>query len=230
MTGNCNLLTDITDKNAGQEMIVANNTKLFVNSTGNSVIKLKHGGTERIISEVKYVPDMSVNLLSVNSMVSKGYSVFSDSEGCRIMDQNQCNIEEETIATAKNIEGLCELEVFPEQVNIAKVEKSQMLWHKRLGHLNHFSMKLLKDGLATGMTYKEKEKPEICESCIKGKQSRVLFFHYHIQQVMGPAEKDLTLNIDMYNAIFRRHSTTTRVTNIIVTKKPKVKNTAMSIA
>ncbi|KAG5885658.1 hypothetical protein JTB14_037509 [Gonioctena quinquepunctata] len=42
-----------------------------------------------------------------------------------------------------------------------------MLWHKRLGHLNHFSMKLLKDGLATGMTYKEKEKPEICESCIK---------------------------------------------------------------
>ncbi|KAG5877958.1 hypothetical protein JTB14_015607 [Gonioctena quinquepunctata] len=28
-------------------------------------------------------------------------------------------------------------------------------------------MELLKDGLATGMTYVEKEKPEICESCIK---------------------------------------------------------------
>ncbi|KAG5864949.1 hypothetical protein JTB14_021789 [Gonioctena quinquepunctata] len=57
------------------------------------------------------------------------------------MDQNQCNIEGETIATAKNIEGLYELEVFPEQVNIAKVEKSQMLWYKRLGHSNHFKNK-----------------------------------------------------------------------------------------
>lgn len=178
MTGNKEILTKLSEKNSGQEIFVANNTKLSVAGTGNSLVKLKPTGDEKEILDVKYVPNLSVNLLSVNSMVSKGYSVYFDADSCKILNNKGCHIKGEPIATATNVDGLYKLDMLnqnEEQVNIAKIQNSQMLWHKRLGHLNHYSMGLLKNGLATGLTYNEEKIPSYCESCIKGKQARKPF-------------------------------------------------------
>lgn len=108
---------------------------------------MKPTGEEKEILEVKYVPDLSVNLLSVNSMASKGYSIYFDAGSCKILNEDGCHIKGEQIATATNVDGLYRLDMLKqnvEQVNIAKIPNSQMLWHKRLGRLNHYSMSLLK--------------------------------------------------------------------------------------
>lgn len=175
MTGNKDLLNGLSDDNRGQEILVANNSKLCVSGTGTSSVRLSSSGVKKNISDVKFVPNLSVNLLSVNSMVSKGYCVYFDANNCKILDQDMCQIKGEPIATATSVNGLYKLDVLLEKANIAKMSSSQMLWHKRLGHLNHYSMDLLKNGLATGMTYKHSDKPDYCESCIKGKQARKPF-------------------------------------------------------
>lgn len=175
MTGNKELLSDLSNAHLGQEIVVANNSKLCVCGTGNARVTLKLSGAEKTISEVKYVPNLTANLLSVNSLVSKGYCVHFDPHGCKILDQEECYIKGEPIATATNIDGLFKLDTLVEQVNVAQGINSQMLWHQRLGHLNHYSMSLLKNGLATGMTYEDPETPVQCESCIKGKHARKPF-------------------------------------------------------
>ncbi|KAG7311034.1 hypothetical protein JYU34_003892, partial [Plutella xylostella] len=48
------------------------------------------------------------------------------------------------------------------------------LWHKRLGHLNARSMKLMKNGLVTGMDYPNTTFNP-CVACIEGKQTRLPF-------------------------------------------------------
>lgn len=183
MTGNSKLLFNLTDEDLGQDVFVANNSKLTVSGTGSSIVKLKQHGTEQSISKIKYVPNLAVNLLSVNEMVSKGHCVHFDLEGCKIINGDDCVIKGEAVATAANVGGLYKLDVREEFVNVVQSSDSQMLWHRRLGHLNHHSMALLKNSLATGVLFKESKTPEYCESCIKGKQSRKPFPYKKDKQV-----------------------------------------------
>lgn len=47
------------------------------------------------------------------------------------------------------------------------------LWHRHLGHVNHFAMNFLKNGMAHGVNCAE-DKYEHCEPCVKGKQHKEL--------------------------------------------------------
>lgn len=177
MTGDSKLLLKMSEEATGSEIVVANNSKLKVTGTGTSVVQLKPGGETKTISDIKYVPNLSVNLLSVKSLVSKGYCVYFSTNGCQIIDQEKSHIKGEPVATASLHEGLYKLDIFEEQANLVKsgsVDR-QLLWHRRLGHLNYYSMNLLKNELATGMAYHENKELKPCISCIKGKQARQPF-------------------------------------------------------
>ncbi|KAG8239896.1 hypothetical protein J437_LFUL018516, partial [Ladona fulva] len=54
-------------------------------------------------------------------------------------------------------------------------DPSVEVWHKRLGHLNILSMKLLRNGMASGIDFSGESYDKPCESCALGKQTRQPF-------------------------------------------------------
>ncbi|KAJ6605043.1 putative AC transposase [Pseudolycoriella hygida] len=88
------------------ELIVANNSKLSVESSGTVNVNVEHNKNSKniSISNVQYVPDISANLLSVSQLVLKGFTVTFDKSGCRIIDSDG-----EECATAKMVNNVFQL-------------------------------------------------------------------------------------------------------------------------
>lgn len=157
------------------QILVANNQKVSSSGVGNASVQTQKG--VKTISDVVYVPDLRVNLLSVSKIVEKGHAVVFSASGCSIYDADHFQINGEVVATASNVNGLYQLDTAKSSEQVVYITKSytsQELWHRRLGHLNRISMDLLKKGMATGVDY-GLEKGEACEVCLLGKQSRKPF-------------------------------------------------------
>lgn len=88
--------------------------------------------------------------------------------GSKITDSNG------ELATMSEENGIYKLHTTSEtQIYAATCELAEELWHKRLGHINHRSMLLLNQGMATGIKYNEKTDFPVCTSCVKDKMSRL---------------------------------------------------------
>ncbi|KAG8233931.1 hypothetical protein J437_LFUL005137 [Ladona fulva] len=123
--------------NPGLQVTVANDKKLMAEGIGDVAIRLSDGDYDiTTISNVMYVPNLRVNLLSVSMLVSRGYVVVFDSNGCKIFHQEDVNVEGETDIVASNFGGIFRLNVVEETANVASDKDSFRLWHKRLGHLS----------------------------------------------------------------------------------------------
>lgn len=102
------------------------------------------------MNAVKFVPELSTNLISIGKMAQKNYSVFFDEKGCKIV-----NIRGLVIATGARYGGLYYLDV-QEKLLVAmngqhKVD-CQHQWHRRLSHHDWAAAeRILKEDLATGM-------------------------------------------------------------------------------
>jgi hypothetical protein len=80
-----------------------------------------------------------------------------------------------------------------EKAMIANIEKEQMLWHRRLAHLSHKNMLILRN-TSYGMEFSNK-KFEKCTTCIKGKQTSKPF-----SKVKGTRARDILgiVHTDIY--------------------------------
>lgn len=163
------------NSNTSHNIAVASGHKLKAYGTGDVLVSTRNG--PKRISEVVYVPDLKTNLLSVSKMIKNNYIVIFNSEGCQVYDTEDCSIEGEVVVTASIHNGLYKLdteELETEVGNLAKHLDGEDIWHRRLGHLNRISMNLLKQGLATGVSFAD-EKGEQCIACLQGKQTRKPF-------------------------------------------------------
>lgn len=87
MTHSRELLDDIRE-NSGI-ITLANNEAIKVTGCGDMVVKVKDCNYESIsVKEVKLVPDLSVNLLSVHEMVEKDLTVVFEKSGCKVINQS----------------------------------------------------------------------------------------------------------------------------------------------
>lgn len=125
------------------------------------------------VNGVKFIPTMSNNLLSVSQIVRRGHEVHFSNEGVKVIDPDG-----ELIATGIHDvkHGLFRFEESDKQkaLSLASTSADLNVWHRRLGHLNIHNLKLLKNGLVTGMQFKE-SKMENCSVCAMGKQTRLPF-------------------------------------------------------
>lgn len=88
-----------------------------------------------------------------------------DKKVCEIVNDNNL------IATANPINNIYKLSQPSNVAYACKTNTSSEEWHRRLGHLNRSSMKLLRDKHAFGLRFDDAdERP--CEVCVKGKQAR----------------------------------------------------------
>jgi hypothetical protein len=157
-----------------RRVFMGNDTVLEAIGKGSIKATMQVGGqlTHTTITQVLHVPNMKNNLISVSKLISEGFKVEFDKDGCKVND-----VRGVVVAQARRDKNfyLLNLNVRKDTTHIAhSLEESRMLWHERLGHLNMASLKEL-DAMVDGMNLREVPLHHICEGCVKGKHQRTSF-------------------------------------------------------
>ncbi|UYV63588.1 K02A2.6-like [Cordylochernes scorpioides] len=140
-----------------------------------NIVGHKGDASNMIAQNTLYVPNMRHSVLSVLQMIENGRKVVFNKSGCYIMDMKDQN----------------------DHVSLASECKEELtleLWHKRLMHVNAYTIaKMAKNqsvrGLVCSPAKSEKcedcspAKPEKCEDCLIGKSYRLPFLqHSHKEE------------------------------------------------
>ncbi len=157
-----------------RRVFMGDDTILEAIGKGSIKATLQVGGqlTHTTITQVLHVPKMKNNLISMSKLISEGFKVEFDKDGCKVNDAREV-----VVAQARRDKNLylLNVKVRKDMAHIANSsEESAMLWHERLGHLNMASLKEL-DAMVDGMNLKEILLHHICEGCVKGKHQITLF-------------------------------------------------------
>ena len=123
------------------------------------------------VNDVRVIPDLSTNLLSVSQIVKRGSTVTFDKDGVKVI--NAAGAIVATGSMVKDIFRLNQATPKPQALAVSTTESLE-LWHKRMGHLNFDSVRRLKNGLVSGVHYNEAA-VEKCKVCAMGKQTRLPF-------------------------------------------------------
>ena len=128
------------------------------------------------LTNVYYVPEATTNIVSVRRITSAGGSVKFDGNGFQLLSPSSKIITEGRQHTSGVYLIQPELPKM-EQVNASYENKDSLgLWHRRFGHINFESIKLLAKGSVRGMTINDARIPDVvCSDCLVGKQHRLPF-------------------------------------------------------
>ncbi|KAI5329221.1 hypothetical protein L3X38_028618 [Prunus dulcis] len=172
MTGNEGLLVDI-QRNLNSKVKMGTGEVVPVAGKGTLVIKTKLG--KKHIQEVMLVPGLEENLLSVGQMMEHGYYLVFGGNMVNVYDDQSLG---NLIVRVQMTNNRCfPLTMMPanELALRASVSHCLQTWHKRLGHLNERSLKLLENqGMVHGLPHLE-QVSVVCEGCRLGKQHRDSF-------------------------------------------------------
>lgn len=158
-----------------QQIKVANNDAVSVQNMGKVNIQTSFCKDECPIQvrNVLFIPELSVNLLSVSQLTKNGCKVEFTNMGCNIYNANNT-----LIATANLINNMYKLNTVTMRAYavLSESKTDLMTWHKRMGHLNLADVKRL-ESCAEGITITNKEVDTVCIPCCEAKQTRLPFPH-----------------------------------------------------
>uniref|UniRef100_A0A2N9ER08 Integrase catalytic domain-containing protein n=1 Tax=Fagus sylvatica TaxID=28930 RepID=A0A2N9ER08_FAGSY len=140
---------------------------------GMGTIKIKMSdGVVRTLEEVRHIPDMRKNLISLGTLDSKGYSYKSENGIMKVSKGAMVVMTCQKISS--NVYKLLGNTILGGVAAVAESEDDDtLLWHMRLGHMSERGMRELhKRNLLTGI---KSCKLDFCKYCIMGKQCRVRF-------------------------------------------------------
>uniref|UniRef100_A0A2N9IB18 CCHC-type domain-containing protein n=1 Tax=Fagus sylvatica TaxID=28930 RepID=A0A2N9IB18_FAGSY len=140
---------------------------------GMGTIKIKMSdGVVRTLEEVRHIPDMRKNLISLGILDSKGYSYKSENGIMKVSKGAMVVMTGQKISS--NVYKLLGNTILGGVAAVAESEDDDtLLWHMRLGHMSERGMRELhKRNLLTGI---KSCKLDFCKYCIMGKQCRVRF-------------------------------------------------------
>ncbi|CAL8152562.1 unnamed protein product [Prunus armeniaca] len=172
MTSNASLLVNI-DTKVTTKVKMGTGDLVQATCKGTLVIDTKAG--PRYIKEVMLVPRLDENLLSVGQMVEYGYCMVFGNSMVEIFDDSSMENLVVKVSMTGNRCFPLSLKHANSMAMKATVEESTWCWHRRFGHLNMQSLKLLQQQeLVYGL-------PEIgnadrlCQDCASGKSHREAF-------------------------------------------------------
>ena len=173
MSGDPNIFKELINLETKQKITLADGSDIFADGIGS--VELRKGSTTFELKDVLYVPELgNRHLISVNKLVTKGFTVEFDRFGAEIKHGRK------VILTARKVSGIYELEfdhrksaMTAEVIEKKLTKKPLHWWHRAMGHLNYRDLKKLEE-VANGVKFTDlKEKG--CETCIKGKATRYSF-------------------------------------------------------
>lgn len=117
-----------------------------------------------VLRDVLFVPDLAVALISVSRLMRLGYTAKFGKEECEVIAENG-----KIVALAQvQRGGIYQLQGPIENTAMVAASTKNALWHHRLGHLPHASIKMLVDkSMVTGMV--DVKDVGFCEACVQGK-------------------------------------------------------------
>lgn len=168
ITPNKELLFDLEEFKGGK-VFMGNNTQCDVQGMGKIKV-LNSDGSVIILTEVRYMPSMSRNLISYGCL---------DKAGCHY-EGNDGMIQfykgDQKVLAGKYKDGLYYLDgvVSKSEVVVAKLDTDlTKVWHSRLGHMSQKNMDVLvREGY---LTKKDIQTLSFCENCVFGKAHKLSF-------------------------------------------------------
>ncbi|KAB2622242.1 hypothetical protein D8674_024424 [Pyrus ussuriensis x Pyrus communis] len=185
MTSREDLLVDI-DRKVKAKVQVGTGVLVEVEGKGTLIIETIKG--RRYIKEVMLVPGLAENLLSVGQMTEHGYFLlFGDYKVDVFDDRSLQNL----VVSVKQKGNRC----FPLILNTNKelalrtnVQDCVRIWHKRFGHLNFRSLKLLQSQEMVLGLPEIQDSETVCQSCALGKNHREPFPKESMWRAKEPLE------------------------------------------
>ncbi|KAG8499473.1 hypothetical protein CXB51_005963 [Gossypium anomalum] len=154
-------------------VLMGNNASYKIAGVGTIKVKM-FDGVVRTLSDVRHVPELKRNLISLSTLDSKGYRYTAESEvlkiskGSLVVMKGQRKIAKLYVLQGSTVTG--DAVVASSSLSDDDITK---LWHMRLGHMSENGMtKLSKRGLLDGQGIC---KLNFCEHCIFEKHKRVRF-------------------------------------------------------
>lgn len=169
MTPNKAWFEDLKEEDGGV-VLLGNNKPCKVKGIGSVRIRF-HSGAEKVLTNVRYIPELKRNLISLGMLDELGYLVKIEAGMIKVLKGSLLVMK----GVRKNgIYSLLGSTVIGSVSMVAgSTSTNTMLWHKRLGHVSHRGLtELSKQGLLGKEKLKEME---FCENCVYGKSSRVSF-------------------------------------------------------
>jgi len=170
------LLDEMIKLDSAVIITLANNEKAVAQYAGSIKMTAHKTGIPIMLRDVLYVPDMGVNLFSVQQAAAFGAHVKFSSGGGVVMKGG------EQLIKAKGSGGLYTFTVdYGERVTalVAATRETPELWHRRFGHLGYNSLAKLPN-MVTGINvgaaeFRAMQQAALCPSCALGKQNRLPF-------------------------------------------------------
>ena len=148
-------------------VILGNDQTCEVKGVGSIKLKVMDGSI-KVLTEVRYIPQIKRNLISLGLLESKGYNFSSESGILKVTKDSRVIME------AKRRNSLYYLQA-ETVVGSAHITYSQSMgcWHTRLGHVGEKGIRLLAKQGAIKINGSEGLKK--CEPCILGKARKLSF-------------------------------------------------------
>ena len=157
----------------GGTVLMGDNSSCKVAGIGSVQIKM-FDGIVRTLTDVRHIPDLKRNIISLSTLDTKGYK-YSGEGGVLKVSKGSLVVMKADIKSV----NLYHLRGTTISCNVAVISSSLSdsdatnLWHMRLGHMSEIGLtKLSKRGLLDGHSI---GKLKFCEHCVFGKHKRVRF-------------------------------------------------------
>ena len=166
-TSNKNFIERYVHRNLGQ-VYLGDDQPCDVVGQGN--IKINLNGSTWELKDVKHVPDLRKNLISIRQLARESYTIIFQgddwkiSKGAMIVAHGKKNGTLYLTARARYL------------ITVALENENSKLWHPRLGHMSEKGIKIMHSiGKLHGL---KSMNLDMCEECILEKQKRVSFQTY----------------------------------------------------
>lgn len=146
-----------------------NNSQTMI-GTGDIAIKM-YDGIVRTLRNVRYVPNLKRNLVSLGILEDEGYTCKSDNKILKIMKGSLVVMKGPKRNGLYYLEG--ETVISPDSDALTVNENKSSLWHNRMGHIGNKGLKSLYNQKLLGKD--DIEPMNFCETCVLGKSHKVSF-------------------------------------------------------
>ncbi|GKC85557.1 retrovirus-related pol polyprotein from transposon TNT 1-94, partial [Tanacetum coccineum] len=170
MTPRRDFFFDFKEFNGGT-VLLGDNRACVIRGTRKVRVQMKDGSSF-VLENVRYIPELKRNLISLSTLHREGYTVKLQNGRVKV-------IKGSLMVLSGTMKGncVCSLDGWAESgeasISIQEKESLAQVWHKRLGHISEACLHELEKREV--LRNKGLGKLESCENCVLGKSTRVSF-------------------------------------------------------
>ncbi|KAL5766903.1 hypothetical protein ACOSP7_017520 [Xanthoceras sorbifolium] len=156
----------------GGVVLMGNNHACKIAGMGTVKIKM-HDGVIRTLTDVRHIPELKRNLISLSTLDSNDYKFTGGDGVLKVAKGSLIVMKAEKIGKLYILKGSTVTGAAAVSTSSLSDSDVTRLWHMRLGHMSERGLsELSRRGLLCGQST---SKLDFCEHCIFGKQKRVSF-------------------------------------------------------